>query len=1233
MFDKVLLLVLVGVAQNVMADTYTWITPTNTAYYTMNSARWEGGVAPDPTAGHSLDFSAETMVNTSSGAVSGRGQTIEEVRLTYDNSNHAYDRVWGGYGRTLSIFFAGYNPSPTYSVNDPNDFKGLWWLAMPWTFTLNATAAHTPILRRVQVEGAPNFTVPTAGTTAVISNFFGRGTLCKSGAGTLNVVENEGPAQNVRVKAGPLNVAGAKRLSEGELAGVLATAAFHVDANRADSFTMEDGRIAQWRDVRGDGYPYAKVCVQNGNTLPLPWLAPAAHNGLDMVDFGAFTNGHAKAAESGLSAGMEWSKDFGVSYKAPFVLEAFVVQGFNDPSAVKLAPVFGNLWDKTFRRPPSAGALVMVNNSATSADNMRSNLNARDGDFAINGMGVKPDIELTTPEVRLFSFRARENAYTRFSAFAVDYGSYAGGLKIGEAIFFTNFLTRVERRNVMRYLQKKWNLGWDGGEAEADVGTWLDESAAAQFNVPEGERLGVRELAWKNATFEKTGAGELAVGSLYPQGKTGVELPVTVSSGKLSYLGRLKPSANPQPAADAFRHYDADDAASIVAAEGNITEWKDQSGDSGKSATRLAASRTGNNTFGYPQYVTANGPNGHAYVDLGAAVAATNSPQTSGAFLFDTAQTSKDTRVLQEIFFAVRRKKSNFACWFLGSYLGSNVDFHPTAPELFRQPYANSALQGGEVTKNGRSIDPLLNNSIEEWCVLRITPITPLHGALIGADRGGVGSSYLGGLELGEVIFYDRRLTRQEEIDTEAYLMKKWLGQEHPLAADERLKSLTYTATADATLDLKSDLTVGALNVEGTSFTKTGPGALRAGELSGNATQLMVAEGTFALPDEAENIAFHFDALDETSFTTFVSGEEGNLRTNVVSWADVRQNGVAANAVYRDASITNPTLQQVEMRPGVWRPTVDFGDYADGWSNALKTAHQSTAGLCLNTRFTNIREAITVHADYPGVNPFLFADSQNVDYHRGNGMLINDKYGLDGFRSVDAVILVNGEPQPRTYSPTKGEFNVISLAQAGTQAAAISQIALDRKSSSTITSSYRAGGMRCSEQIGFTEKLTEEQRDYWTRHLLYKWFGEGTDPVITNSAYTALTLGPTATLTMPGNMLLEVASFTGGGKVVGRLALAESAALTITLGSPLVVEGDFTVVGALALNIVLPAGTTAHDIAFGDYPLVTAAALDVNLSQCTFDSPLGGGKSVKLVQTDTSLALRVAPRGMVLSFR
>ena len=1233
MFDKVLLLVLVGVAQNVMADTYTWITPTNTAYYTMNTAaRWVGGVAPDPAAGHSLDFSAEPMVNTSSGVLSGRGQSIEEVRLTYNNSNHAYDRIWGGYGRTLSIFFAGYNPSPTYSVNDPKDFEGLWWLSMPWTFTLNATAAHTPILRRVQVEGAPNFTVSTAGTTAVISNFFGRGTLCKSGEGTLNVVENEGPAQNVRVKKGTLNVAGAKSLSEGELAAVLATAAFHVDANRADSFTMEDGRIAQWHDVRGAGYPYGQLCTQNNKTSALPWRAEKALNELDMVDFGSYEDDMAVAGQTGNSAALAWSKDFGNGYKGPFVLEAFVVACFNDENGRKKGSYFSNLWDKPFRR--NDGEVCDVGSKATSASNLQSNLNSRDGDFALTGVGARPADTIPDQSARIFSFRARENAYTRFSGFAVDYGGRVGGLKIGEAIYFTNFLTRVERRNVMRYLQKKWNLGWDGGEAEADVGTWLDETAATTFDVPAGGRVGIRELEWGTNTLEKTGAGELAVGSLYPQGKTGLELPVTISGGKLSYLGRLKVSANPQPAADAFRHYDADDAASIVAAEGNITEWKDQSGDDGKSATRLAASRTGNNTFGYPQYVTANGPNGHAYVDLGAAVLATSSPQTSGAFLFDTAQTNKDTRVLQEIFFAVRRKKSNFACWLLGSYLNSNVDFHPTAPELFRQPYANSALQGGEVTKNGRSIDPILNNNIEEWCVLRITPITPLHGALIGADRGGVGSSYLGGLELGEVIFYDRRLTRQEEIDTEAYLMKKWLGQEHPLAADERLKSLTYTATADATLDLKSDLTVGALNVEGASFTKTGPGALRAGELSGNATQLTVAEGTFALPDEAENIAFHFDALDETSFTTFVSGEEGNLRTNVVSWADVRQNGVAANAVYRDASITNPTLQQVEMRPGVWRPTVDFGDYADGWSNALKTAHQSTAGLCLNTRFTNIREAITVHADYPDVNPFLFADSQNVDYHRGNGTLIHNTYGLDGFRDPNAVILVNGEAKDRTYSPTKGVFNVISLAQAtNTPAAAISQIALDRKGSSTITSSYRAGGMRCSEQIGFTRPLSNQQRDYWTRHLLYKWFGEGADPVITNSAYTALTLGPAATLTMPGNMLLEVASFTGGGKVVGRLALADPAALTVTLGSPLVVEGDFTVVGALALNIVLPTGTTAHDIAFGDYPLVTAATFDVDLAQCTFDSPLGGGKSVKLVQTDTSLALRVAPRGMVLSFR
>lgn len=1209
-------------ASAVWAETATWITPTNSwSRRFTDSVNWREGVVPDQTAGLDYDFSAEPTVVTN-GASVYHGQALEVDKPAYPNADQNWGRVWGGYGRRLHFERSSYNPTPKMFIADPNDFFGTWSFFSQWELTLGATASFTPVLQRVYAPGAVNYRVAEAGTTAVISNFYGRGLLRKSGDGTLVVAEASGPALAVRHHAGPLRVQGAARLTDDELNTVLGTAAFHVDATRADTFVTSGERIAEWHDVRGAAYPYAKVCAQNGNTLPLPWLAPAAHNGLDMVDFGAFTNGYANAADSGLSAGMAWSRDFGVSWQGPYVLEAFVVQGFNDAAAVCQAPIFGNLWDKPFRRQ-SSGILVRTDTGATSADNARSNLNSRDGDFAINGTGVTPDTVLTTPEVRLFSFRAREDAYTRFSGFAVDYGSYVGGIKVGEAIFFTNFLTRVERRNVMRYLQKKWNLAWDAGEAEADVGVWLETSTATAFEVPAGDRVGIRELAWGANALEKTGAGELAVGAVYPA-TAGNALPVTVSGGKLSFLSHVTPAANAAPAAAPYRHYDADDAASVVADEQGVTTWKDQSGEAERDAVRLAQGRGGKYTLAYPQRVTENGPNGRAYIDLGAVTGASSAAEKgASAFLFDNTQMTSDSSKIAEVFLAFRRK-SGSPSWFLGSYLGVNVDFHPSYA-LLRDVYSNPYVQGGEVAKNGLPIDPLTDKSLQEWCVLRFTPLSKVHAATLGADRGAGSAIYqVGGLEFGEVILYDRTLTRQERVDTEAYLMRKWLGKAHPLSASKYLASLNFAGSAEAALDVAAGtVQVDELQVTGDTFAKTGAGSLVANHFAGPVAALTVADGTLDISAEDEKIAFHFDAMDSDAFTTFVSGEPDARQTNVVSWADTRRNGIAANAYLGYASVTNPTLVSVETRPGVYRPVVDFGAYAASLPNAV-----NSAGLVFSKRFTNIAEAFTVHADR-NVNSFIFADTDAVNYHRGAaGAMLHDSHALAEFRDPEAVICQDGARVAYNSPLTVDAFHVLSFAPAGSVTTSIGQMALDRRNTS-----YRCGGMRCGEQIGFTEKLTPERRAFWTRRLMHKWFDEGEAPVWTNANFRTLTLGAQATLKLPPDTVLAAADVTAGGTLQGGLVLAEGAALNLTLGAPLAVTGRFGASGDVSLAVTLPKGVKATEIAFGDYPLVTAADCDVDLTRWTFTTPLVGGKIARLVRTNEGLVLRVVPKGLTLSFR
>ena len=1225
-----------------LGDTYTWKpTATTLNYRFQDAANWEGGTAPAFGDGNDIDMTADTA-QLSGGRV---GQAVERITVAYErNVQQVYGTFAGRYGRWLEWRHGLVSPVPGFTVDNPNDFYGLWMMGVPWTVTLNATAGFTPVMQRFGQQGNVTISVPDAGTEAVISNVVQSGVIGKSGAGRLRIARPGGNTGGVHVKGGTVAIEGARRFSEAELEAVMAKAVFHVDATVASSLvTNAAGRVDQWHDVRGlSGRTYAGKLTQNGYSLPPPRIARGYQNGLDVIDFGPLGADYAAATNSGENCALYFN-DASWFNQGHYIVEAFVVEGQHDDGVSK-ACFFGAINDKGFRRYMNS-VLVSTDQHADSVNATTRNLNSRDGDFAINGRKVLPTTVVTDSTMKVYSFRARESVYVRINCWGADYGTNPGGVRVGEALYFTNFLSYAERKNVIRHLQEKWGCKDDGDEDFYDVGWVHDTTGATAFEAEQD--LAVREMLWSGSSFEKTGAGTLETGTVRDPA-TGAVKPVTVSGGALRFGPLAKPSTDPQPAAGSYRHYDASDETSVTYADDgngnlNVTEWRDQGGDAAKAATRIAASTpNGTYAFGHPRLVQ-GGLNGKSYIDFGPM----SNPKTatcneaSGAMLFDAdASNSGDilNYHLRTIFLVVRRRTNSENPWIIGATPSSSgaCNFHPTGGGAFYSlTYASPNLTGGELTRDGLRFDSgVAYTGWEDWHVLRLSALDMLYANAFGVDRGGENGT-VGGFALAEAIIYDRPLSRQEAVDTEAYLMRKWLGKEHPNARTADVGSYSIGPSAAPEVYTAGDITVSNLSVAAATFTKKGAGRLATEALSASVRSVDVQEGELALPFDPVPPLYRIDASKADSLTTFTTDNgNGTVRTNIVSWADVRGNGPVANSfLYKGETptepgitVTNPALIAIETRPGVVRPTVDFGLYKGNGFNSPDNG--TTSGMLFSRNFTNVREVFTIHADRnSGNQPFLFSHQSVYNWHRNGASLFSAKYsGLEN--EPNAIIKVDNEPGTCNTALTAGRFYLVNVAR--DKDTSINQISLDRRMDSS-----RAGGMYCCEQIAYPTRLSDERREFMNRHLMYKWFGEGERPVWTNATLDAVNVAAGATLTIAPEDVLALDSLSGAGRVKnGGVVFNDGATWTLPLATDVAdaarVDGTVSAAGALTLAVTIPEDFVAAD---GDWPLAQVGGLDLNSGAVTLTLSRPIHKSVKLRYADGLLYLSLAPKGLSLSFR
>ncbi len=1212
--------------------TADWLPTAAGTYGWWDAANWSGGVAPT---------NGGDMARFDAAAVEGAQTIVLPEEVAY--RDFTLGTVSGHANQTIRSSERATNGTTVrkMSVANPNAFMGAWdqadalanWVAQP-------SDDFVPVFQNVEGTYMPQFTV--ASNRAEIGRFGGEG-FVKKGAGalTLRGVKLMGRATTrIEVEGGTLEMAFDDEIPDAVVPG----AYLHLDASRADTLAVQagdDGRsyVSEWRDCDGTG-----ISATRRTGVSMPFLSTVTSvNGVPLVDFGANKSSSNTNLEHWTElVGPPAAMDFPRTEK---VREVFIV--FEDTQSSNSCCFFvGDLYSYDFHRDWNTPCGLM--NQSFAADSLRT------GVTMVDGMVVAYTHAQDWTHLSVVSL-ASETADLRLSTLCNDRNIRYGGARIAELLVYTNNLTQTERERNQYVLGRKWGTRTDDDLRE------LRLSAGTTVGVAEGRTVTVDQLSMKaGADLTKTGAGRLRVRSLPRDG-----FSIAVEGGGVDFVASEVPVADDAPASGPQIWFDASCAESLVAtnvadgADGpHVWRWNDRR--PGQTAI-FASTRTNDVTF---PFVVPNAANGLSVLDFGDGwlkewgewgVAS----GTSARFDINRHTTaydgfvvirpklpsgySKTDRSVQDPpFFGT--KTQAFSRWGCG-YVVSG--------------YADASVISALWEFDGVPQQSVYDNAAiptNEFTVVSFSASTPCWaGDCIANDR----DIICGGVQIGELILYDRRLSSAERKTTQAYLMKKWKTKAHPAMAETiELKSLAYAEGVEPRIETDRRIVVSTLDASG-PFKVTGGGSVVVGDLGETFTSLSVDGGSFAVTSGAFGDAvFHFDATAPGSLEYTVEERDGETVTNVAKWLDVRGNGVYAKASRRAPVATaDPTLRTVEVRDGRMMPVLDFGDVN---VSGMECDCQTSAGMEIVRSGWDglVQEAHVVYSDaydsYSGwAHRFIFSDSQHYACHRNGSTgamfcAYNEATWADYVKQ--GYVGLDGADSSWSYCLTDRRFHVISLATSSP--IYMRTIALDRN--------CRAGGSRQGELIAFSKALTPARRKYVQDYLLWKWFGEGEKPTLAFSLPTVALTG-NAGASFPEDWTLQTATLSGTGTltaggvagvatiapgdsadapgalaVSGGMTLAAGAALAFDFRSPtqydsLAVSGAFTAPADVTLAIDVGKGA---DNCSGDFPILTAASF-AGTSPLEWTRVVNNrsNRSVSLVMKNGALCLRLTAKGTVFLFR
>ncbi len=1259
----VVLLAVVGIGGMAMADVAIWTNLTAGAQQWGIPENWtdaEGNVLTVAPTNGTHDIKLPAI------ATDGSRRSIITGSLTGSNANTYLEPpavnpsilsigptggVWDTWrwniGNASYIQYRQPNFKRWFTIADASDYDGYWTVGDAKTiYKLDATAERTPYMSSLGAKNRPYVEVATAGTAGELGAIHQPGTVSKRGAGELKVATTQGVETRFTVDAGTLTLEGR---DDAEIEPLLKTAALRLDATREDTITtyqkttdgVEYSIVTNWFDANGNGiHGYQEL--QNG-LWGGQYYFPESHGafmspvksptGLPLVDFGSHIkdNGRFGPSNCWLKLSTRISNPRAVFYAV------------QTPGKAQGRTILGTSGDDSF-------AFLTENGDTRLFCTYSAGALGRNGDIMINGEPVSYDdtakyVTTTLTNLNVISVAIQPGAKIGMIAADRHYTSRSCGSRLGEVLIFTNELARAQRVRVAQYLVRKWMTG----DADApDANAVVVNNASAAIGVPEGRTARVDAVTALGGKFTKKGGGTLAVGSVYPENAR-----ITVEGGAVAFAG-AKTVATDAPAADPYVWLDANDAdagkltTETFAGDDHtyVTHWRDHRAD--VDITAIAIS----NTLPRMPWVDADIGNGRGKgINLGDSTITNQSffilPTwgADGAYGSGSGNTS-DTYAG---FIAYRPNSSHKTVNIFGS---SNMDMMRSANTLLSTSYTHPQSPSAFWSINGFPVDPFENTSayikqFTDVIVVAFRSPVPLTVNAIAKDRKGQGSAQdlsAGNMTVGEFITYHRPLTDEEFRNTEAYLMKKWLGKDHPaMLVQEKMASATFGPEAEMVLDSGRDMEVGNVMGGNGALVKRGDGSVTASVAPVSA--IAVEGGNLTADISLEPRAyFHFDASKTNTFTTY-DGEDG--RKFITRWDDASTNGVyacsmRASSYYKTAYLkfvmTNPVLEKVTMPDGALRPAVYFGGYRNTASQQESGTNAASFYFTRNIKGetaaewqNSVREIYVIQQEYGtkagahfigNLHGGAVAAESSTTYMRADAKIFNPTYTSsrvqNGYLAVDRVPKVVTDTLPSGW-------HLMSVG--ATDFTRVDAIMQDRD--------CNAGGGYIGEMIAFDFPLSAEERANLERHLMRKW-GIGSEAVPTQTL-TSVTVAAGASLAV-GDNAVRTDLLGGGGTLTaedvtltdgGTLAFEYRAANDV---DHLAVNGPLALDGAATVRVTFAEGAV---VAGGEWTLLSATGgiAGLNLAATAFDITLPAKWRTKLFVRNGALGLRIAPKGTMLNFR
>ena len=560
---------------------------------------------------------------------------------------------------------------------------------------------------------------------------------------------------------------------------------------------------------------------------------------------------------------------------------------------------------------------------------------------------------------------------------------------------------------------------------------------------------------------------------------------------------------------------------------------------------------------------------------------------------------------------------------------------------------------GAEWRVNGQTVNPMsfapVKGQIYVVVVRLVEPVTGL--ARLCYYEPGTGSGSWGGMSYGEILGYPYRLTDREVAENEAYLMNRWLGEDHPeviAAAGQTLAGVAFAdASVEASVTAEKPLSIGSLSVAGTSFAKRGSASLSVVSASRNISSFAVEGGSLAAasPDWLDDAAFHLDASDYDSFT-WKDGQEG---TSIVGWQDVRRNGKVATS--KTAPIDDP-MDHIGKSA--------YRNFNSGMTNAQYRVSDGSDGLlpglgyvdCLDYKVdANYNKDTGAPSASAGQNMVILAASNDCAGLTFSSIKAREFHVVWAFNGSDRQIHVIGDSgdslvpsgndgSSRIFNNSKspiayaakiktddggwftGVYSTNNQFRVGTgyhvqsfffsDDVNANQLVMDR-------SNCARGGIRLCEVIIFAgETNTIARAEKIHAYLQKKWLGQG-EGAVTGVEIANVNLKNGGTLELGSDVALEPgADISASVTAEGVSAFTVGGSLTIGAGARLTVTIDDTMSNATGEWIVLSADE-----------IVNPENLSVNI---VVDSAQAMMRS-KLVWEGGKLVLKMVPSGLFIIVR